>query len=165
MLVAIFRANEDAFIRGNVNLVRTGRILNIPEPDAIGTIDREEANRLVKEQHDQWMEYRSRLAAVPAPAEAAAPQQEAAGRIEPKPEKRAGAKPAPVPPVAQAPAQQPAAPAKPEAPKPAAEAPKPAAEAPPPAPAAPKPAAPAPKPAAKKVAPPPEPSIIDEFLD
>ncbi|HET7362694.1 MAG TPA: FimV/HubP family polar landmark protein [Burkholderiales bacterium] len=264
MLIAIFRANEDAFIRGNVNLVRTGRILNIPEPDAIGTIDREEANRLVKDQHDQWMEYRSRLAAVPAPAEAAAPQQEAAGRIEPKPEapkppapsdqvrlsktepgkpaapasraareddaaareralqeaqsrtseleknvadlqkllalknqqlaemeRKAGAKPAPVPPVAQAPAQQPAAPAqqpaapaqpgtpkpaaeapKPpaqapapvaEAPKPAAEAPKPAAEAPQPAPAAPKPVAP--RPVAKKAAPAPEPSIIDEFLD
>ena len=246
MLIAIFRANEDAFIRGNVNLVRTGRILNMPEPDAIGTIDREEANRLVKEQHDQWMEYRSRLAAVPGPAEAAAPQQDAAGRIEPKPEaakppapsdqvrlsksepgkpaapgsraareddaaareralqesqsrtseleknvadlqkllalknqqlaeleKKAGAKPAPVPPVAQAPAQQPVAPAKPEAPKPAAEAPKPpaeapkpAAEAPQPAPAAPKPAAPvAPRPVAKKAAPAPEPSIIDEFLD
>ena len=268
MLIAIFRANEDAFIRGNVNLVRTGKILNLPEPDAIGTIDREEANRLVKEQHDQWMEYRSRLAAVPAPAEAAAPQQDAAGRIEPKPEaakppapsdqvrlsktepgkpgaqgsraareddaaareralqesqsrtneleknvadlqkllalknqqlaemeKKAGAKPAPVPPVAQAPAQQPTAPApaKPEPPKPAAEAPKPPAQAPapaaeapkPPAPAptpateapkpapeaaqpapvAPKPAAPPPKPVAKKAPPPPEPSIIDEFLD
>jgi pilus assembly protein FimV len=245
MLIAIFRANEDAFIRGNVNLVRTGRILNMPEPDSIGTVDRDEANRLVKEQHDQWMEYRSRLAAVPAPAEAAEPQQEAAGRIEAKPEapkppapsdqvrlsksepgkpaapasraareddaaareraleeqqsrtneleknvadlqkllalknqqlaeleRKAGAKPAPVPPVAQAPAQQPAAPKpaaeapkptaqapqpaaeapKPaaEAPKPAAEAPKPAAEAPQPPPAAPKPAAPAPKPAAKK---------------
>jgi len=269
MLIAIFRANEDAFIRGNVNLVRTGKILNLPEPDAIGTIDREEANRLVKEQHDSWMEYRSRLAAVPAPAEAAAPQQEAAGRIEsqpetPKPpapsdqvrlsksepgkpaapasraareddaaareralqeaqsrtneleknvadlqkllalknqqlaemEKKGGAKPAaPVPPVAQAPAQQPSAPAKPEAPKPAAQAPTapaaaptppaeapkpaaqapqpaaqvpqpaPAAQAPQPAPAAAKPSAPAPKPAAKKAAPPPEPSIIDEFLD
>ena len=86
MLIAIFRANEDAFIRGNVNLVRTGKILNLPEPDSVGTVDRDEANRLVKEQHDQWTEYRSRLAAVPAPAEAAAPQQEAAGRIEPKPE-------------------------------------------------------------------------------
>ncbi|HYL26046.1 MAG TPA: FimV/HubP family polar landmark protein, partial [Burkholderiales bacterium] len=246
MLVAIFRANEDAFIRGNVNLVRTGKILNIPEPDSIGTVDRDEANRLVKEQHDQWMEYRSRLAAVAAPAEAAAGQPEAAGRIEPQPEapkppppsdqvrlsktepgkpaapgsraareddaaareralqeaqsrtseleknvadlqkllalknqqlseieKKADAKPASVPPVAQAPAQPPAAPAKPEAPKPAAEAPKPPAGAPQPSaeapkpPPAPKPAAPAPaKPAAKKAAPPPpEPSIIDEFLD
>src|SRR5438105_1372525 len=260
MLIAMFRANEDAFIRGNVNLVRTGKILNIPEPDGIGTIDRDEANRLVKEQRDQWMEYRSRLAAVPAPAEAAAGQREAAGRIEQKPEapkppapsdqvrlsktepgkpaapasraareddaaareralqeaqsrtdeleknladlqkllalknqqlaeleKKGAAKPAPVPPVAQAPAQQPSAPAQPQPPKPAAEAPKPpaeaptptaeapkpaaeaaqsAAEAPKPAPAAPKPAPPAPaKPAAKKAAPPPEPSIVDEFLD
>src|SRR5205085_8699480 len=93
MLIAIFRANEDAFIRGNVNLVRTGRILNIPEADSIGSVDAEEANRLVREQRDQFNEYRSRLAAVPARAEAAAGQREASGRIEPKPE-------APKPPAA-----------------------------------------------------------------
>jgi pilus assembly protein FimV len=86
MLIAIFRANEDAFIRGNLNLVRTGKILNIPEPDAIGTVDRDEANQLVKEQHEQFMEYRSRLAALPKPAEAAQGQREVAGRIEQKPE-------------------------------------------------------------------------------
>jgi pilus assembly protein FimV len=86
MLIAIFRANEDAFIRGNVNLVRTGKILNIPEPDSVGGVDAEEANRLVKEQHDQFMEYRTRLAAVPARAETAPGQREASGRIEQKPE-------------------------------------------------------------------------------
>jgi pilus assembly protein FimV len=93
MLIALFRANEDAFIRGNVNLVRTGKILNIPSADAIGTIDSDEANRLVKEHHGQFMEYRSRLAAVPAVAEAGA-QREAAGRIEPKPGAAAPAAPA-----------------------------------------------------------------------
>jgi pilus assembly protein FimV len=259
MLIAIFRANEDAFIRGNVNLVRTGKILNIPEVDGLGTIDREEANRLVKEHHDQWNEYRSRLAAAPSSADAAGGQREVTGRIEQKPEapkpaapadqlrlsktepgkpaapgsraareddaasrdralneaqsrqqelernvadlqkllalknqqlaeleKKGGAKPAPVPPVAQAPAEAPKpapapapTPAKPEPAKPAAEAPKPAAEAPkPPAAEASKPAAEAPKPAAeapkppapaqpvaKKAPPPPEPSLIDEFLD
>src|SRR5205085_4134174 len=86
MLIAIFRANEDAFIRGNVNLVRTGRILNIPEADSLGTIDRDEANRLVKEHHEQFTEYRNRLAAVATSADAAAGQREVAGRIEPKPE-------------------------------------------------------------------------------
>ena len=86
MLIAIFRANEDAFIRGNVNLVRTGKILNIPEADSVGSVDAEEANRLVKEHHDQFMEYRSRLAAVPARAETAPGQREATGRIEQKPE-------------------------------------------------------------------------------
>ena len=64
MLIAIFRANGDAFIKGNVNLVRTGKILTIPDIDSLGTIDREEANQLVKEHHEQFMEYRNRLAAV-----------------------------------------------------------------------------------------------------
>ncbi|MGQ0544965.1 MAG: FimV/HubP family polar landmark protein [Betaproteobacteria bacterium] len=86
MLIAIYRANEDAFIRGNVNLVRAGKILNIPDIDSVGTVDPDEANRLVREHHAQFNEYRSRLAAVPAPAEAAAGQRDAAGRIEPKPE-------------------------------------------------------------------------------
>ena len=85
MLIAIYRANEDAFIRGNVNLVRAGKILTIPDAESIGTVDRDEANRLVREHHAQFNEYRSRLAAVPAPAEAAAGQRDAAGRIEPKP--------------------------------------------------------------------------------
>jgi pilus assembly protein FimV len=94
MLIAIFRANEDAFIRGNVNLVRTGKILTIPEPDSFGTIDREEANRLVKEHHEQFREYRSRLAAAPAPADTAAGQRDVTGRIEPKPEPAKPAAPA-----------------------------------------------------------------------
>jgi len=85
MLIAIFRANEDAFIRGNVNLVRTGKILNIPDPDAIGTIDRDEANRIVKEHHAQFNEYRARLAAVPTTSEAGQQGREVAGSIE-KPE-------------------------------------------------------------------------------
>ena len=86
MLIAIFRANEDAFIRGNVNLVRTGKILVIPDVDSLGTIDRDEATKLVKDHNEQWMEYRNRLAAVATPADATTGQREVAGRIEPKPE-------------------------------------------------------------------------------
>jgi pilus assembly protein FimV len=48
MLVAIYRANQDAFIRENVNLVRAGRILNIPTAEAVGTVDVDEANRIVR---------------------------------------------------------------------------------------------------------------------
>jgi pilus assembly protein FimV len=93
MLIAIYRANEDAFINGNINLVRAGRILNIPDIDAVGTVDAEAANRLVSEHHAQFNDYRSRLAEVPAAAEAAAGQRDAAGRIEPKPEAIPPAKP------------------------------------------------------------------------
>jgi pilus assembly protein FimV len=85
MLVALYRANEDAFIRKNVNLVRAGRILNIPDADAVGTIDRAEADQLVKEHMAQFAEYRSRLAAAPTTAEAAPGRQADTGRIETKP--------------------------------------------------------------------------------
>jgi pilus assembly protein FimV len=93
MLIAIFRANEEAFIRGNVNLVRTGKILNIPEVDAVGTVDRDEANRLMKEQYAQFNEYRARLAAVPTSTEAGQQGREVAGRID-KPEAPKPAAPA-----------------------------------------------------------------------
>ena len=86
MLVALYRANQDAFIRDNVNLVRAGRILNIPSAEAIGTVDVEEANRIVRANNAEFREYRARLAAVPAPADAAPGQREAAGAIQPKPE-------------------------------------------------------------------------------
>ncbi|MGH8689510.1 MAG: type IV pilus assembly protein FimV, partial [Burkholderiales bacterium] len=86
MLVALYRANQDAFIRENVNLVRAGRILNIPSAEAIGTVDVAEANRIVRANNAEFREYRSRLAAVPAPADAAPGQREASGTIEPKPE-------------------------------------------------------------------------------
>ncbi|HYN13202.1 MAG TPA: FimV/HubP family polar landmark protein [Burkholderiales bacterium] len=86
MLIAIYRANEDAFIRGNINLVRAGRILNIPSAQSPGAIDSAEADQLVKTHAAQFAEYRSRLAAVPKPAEAAAGQREVAGKIEPKPQ-------------------------------------------------------------------------------
>ena len=86
MLIAIFRANQDAFIKGNVNLVRTGKILVIPDVDSLGTIDRDEATQLVKQHNEQWVEYRNRLAAVATPADATTGQREAVGRIEPKPE-------------------------------------------------------------------------------
>ena len=86
MLIAIYRANQDAFIRENLNLVRAGRILNIPTADAIGTVDADEANRLVRAHMAEFREYRSRLAAVPATADASPGQREAAGPIETKPE-------------------------------------------------------------------------------
>src|SRR5215468_7329610 len=45
MLVALYRANEDAFIRKNMNLVRTGRILTIPDRTAVEAIAPNDAQR------------------------------------------------------------------------------------------------------------------------
>ena len=85
MLIAIYRANQDAFIRDNINLVRAGRILNIPA-DSAGTVDVEDAKRLVKSHRADFNAYRSRLAAAAAAAQGTPGKREVAGRIEPKPE-------------------------------------------------------------------------------
>ena len=85
MLIAIYRTNPDAFIRENVNLVRAGHILNIPDADAVSSVERADANRLVSAHIADFNEYRNRLAGAPAPAESAAGQRESSGRIEPKP--------------------------------------------------------------------------------
>jgi pilus assembly protein FimV len=85
MLIALFRNNPDAFIRDNINLVRAGQILNIPDADAVASIEQTDANRLVSAHIADFNDYRSRLAGAPAAAESAPGQRESAGRIEPKP--------------------------------------------------------------------------------
>src|SRR5262245_54021939 len=85
MLIAIYRTNPDAFIRENINLVKAGAILNIPDADAVGTVERADANRLVSAHIADFNEYRSRLAGAPVAAESAPAQRESAGRIDPKP--------------------------------------------------------------------------------
>jgi pilus assembly protein FimV len=85
MLVALFRANQDAFIQDNVNLLREGRILNIPGDASVASIDSEEARRLVEEHAANFSAYRRRLAAAPDVADAAPARRESAGMIEAKP--------------------------------------------------------------------------------
>jgi len=93
MLIALQRANEDAFIRNNINLVRAGRILTIPDAQDAAAVEPADANRLVFAQHADFAEYRSRLATAVASAPAAPKptEQSAAGPITVKPE---AAKPA-----------------------------------------------------------------------
>ncbi len=86
MLIAIYRDNQDAFLRENINLVRAGRILNLPTAESLSGVHVEEANRLVQSHRAEWDEYRTRLAAQPARAEAASGQRAVTGKIEAMPE-------------------------------------------------------------------------------
>jgi pilus assembly protein FimV len=87
MLIALQRANEDAFIRNNVNLVRAGKILNIPDREAIEAVAPADANRLISVQMADFAEYRMQVAATVAGMQAAtAPAERAgAGQITPQP--------------------------------------------------------------------------------
>ncbi len=93
MLVALYRANEDAFIQKNMNLVRAGRVLTIPDREAVEAVAPADAGKLFVAQWQDFNEYRAKLggAIAAAPAQTEAPQQRAAGRITEQPEATAAA--------------------------------------------------------------------------
>jgi len=63
MMIAIYQANQEAFIHDNINLVRAGRILRIPDRDAVAAVDREQAKETVLEHMASFAEYRRKIAA------------------------------------------------------------------------------------------------------
>ncbi len=73
-MIALLRANPEAFIRGNVNLLKQGAVLRVPGSDALAAVDAAEATALVREHAAQWRQART----VPQPAGAVAPAARAA---------------------------------------------------------------------------------------
>ena len=63
MLVALWRANPQAFIQSNMNLLKAGQKLSIPDADAVRAIDPAEARRIFNEHAEAFAKYRSRLGA------------------------------------------------------------------------------------------------------
>lgn len=53
-MIALLRANPDAFIKGNINLIRRGATLNVPDAAAQAQYGAAEARALVREQIGQW---------------------------------------------------------------------------------------------------------------
>ncbi|KKW67429.1 hypothetical protein AAV94_11425 [Lampropedia cohaerens] len=82
MLVALQRANPNAFIQGNVNLLRAGVTLTIPDAAAAQRISAQEARQLVAAQTRDFREYRARVAqAAPPAAVPAQPSDTASGVV------------------------------------------------------------------------------------
>ncbi len=70
MLVALLRANPQAFIGDNVNRLRAGAVLDLPSTEAASATPASEARRIVQAHSRDFNEFRRRLAAL-APAQAA----------------------------------------------------------------------------------------------
>lgn len=70
-LVALYRNNPDAFIQKNLNLVRTGKILRVPEKEEIASIATSDAATEFRTHVADWNSYRQKVAdtAGTAPAE------------------------------------------------------------------------------------------------
>ena len=62
MLVALYRNNPEAFIQKNLNLVRTGKILRVPDRDEVAAIARGEAVKEYRTHVADWNTYRQKLA-------------------------------------------------------------------------------------------------------
>lgn len=96
MLAALFRENRDAFDGANMNRLRAGRILSIPDREAATAIDAGEARKLIVAHAADFNAYRKKLAGAVADEvpKDEAPKQAVAGKIAPKVEEKA---PAPAP--------------------------------------------------------------------
>src|SRR3546814_3329591 len=58
VMLALLRANPDAFIKGNINLVKAGAVLRIPDGSELSEYSAREARAIVHEQIGQWREMR-----------------------------------------------------------------------------------------------------------
>lgn len=91
MLVALYRANPDAFIGNNMNRLKSGQILAVPDADTIRGTGEGEARNIVVAHAADFNAYRNKLAGqVASAAPQAAPQagQSAAGKITAKVQER-----------------------------------------------------------------------------
>jgi pilus assembly protein FimV len=93
-LLGLYRENTQAF-EGNMNRLKAGKTLNVPEAGKVAAIPQQEAVREIRLQAEDWRAYRQKLAGTvsEAPEAKAAPGQASSGKITPKVEDRA--KPAP----------------------------------------------------------------------
>ena len=64
-MIALLRANPDAFIGGNVNRLKAGAVLAVPPSEQLASVDAAQARQLVSSQVQQWRDARR---AVPQPA-------------------------------------------------------------------------------------------------
>ncbi|MDR6583751.1 fimbrial protein FimV [Herbaspirillum sp. BH-1] len=93
MLIALYRANPDAFQGNNINRLRAGRILSIPDQPTAAAVDRDEARGMVVAQAQDFNAYRNKLAGQVANAPAGKPgasRQSGGGKITTRVEERSG---------------------------------------------------------------------------
>lgn len=92
MLVALFRNNKDAFIGDNMNRLKAGKILAIPDAETAKGVSPGEARKEILAQAADFNAYRQRLAAAAATAKPTGEEgarQAVSGKIAPKVEDKA----------------------------------------------------------------------------
>ena len=95
MLVAILRANPDAFLRDNVNRIKAGAILNLPTPEQAAETPVAEARQIIVAQSKDFNDYRRKLAGSAPQAQMGAADRTASGSVTAQVQDKQTAAPAP----------------------------------------------------------------------
>ncbi len=77
VMVGFLRQNPRAFINRNMNLLKAGYVLRVPDEQVLAGIDPREARQEVARQNALWRQYRSKLAEAPVPQQKVAEQAQA----------------------------------------------------------------------------------------
>lgn len=91
MLVGLYQANPDAFLGKNINRLKTGAILNVPDQATVAAIPEAEAKKVYVAHARNWNDYRQKLAsaAEKAPVADDAAGQASSGKITARVEEKA----------------------------------------------------------------------------
>ena len=97
-MLALLRANPDAFLGDDVNRLRSGAVLRVPGRDDVAKIDADEAAQVVRQQMQQWQQARRAVRqpvqlAGNTPTSPPAPKQDVQAKPKPEAAKREIAKP------------------------------------------------------------------------
>ncbi len=95
MLVAMMRANPDAFIQGNVNRVRAGAVLQMPDEATAKSVPTSEARQILSAQSRDFNTFRRKLADSAPSTTVASAERSASGKVQAQVEDRKPATAAP----------------------------------------------------------------------
>ncbi len=82
MLVALLRANPNAFINGNVNRVKTGAVLNLPDNVQAAATPAPEASQIIIAQSRDFNAFRGKLASSVPAVQVAGADRQASGKVQ-----------------------------------------------------------------------------------
>ncbi|WP_018606431.1 FimV/HubP family polar landmark protein [Uliginosibacterium gangwonense] len=85
MIAALYKANAQAFMGGNINRLRTGRVLHVPDAEEAKQVSPRQARKVVLKASN-FEDYQQKVAssAAAAPAKETAANQASSGKVEPK---------------------------------------------------------------------------------
>lgn len=88
MLVALLRANPDAFIGGNINRIKAGALLDLPSAEQASSMTAGEARKTLSVQSANFNEFRRKLADVIPPTKVESSERQVSGSLQARVEEK-----------------------------------------------------------------------------